>query len=55
MSKMDLDRGMHIHDEIVVTGNHIEEMEAIMNEAPEWATGLPLKTEAVFAERFKKV
>ena len=49
-----LDVVMHIHDEVVLTGDHREEVTKIMEQPPEWASDLPLVVEAVHAERFKK-
>lgn len=46
---------MHIHDEIVATGDHREEMKEIMSQAPSWAEGLPLETKGHYKERFCKV
>jgi len=49
-----LDVVMHVHDEIVLTGNHIDEVTKIMEQVPVWAEDLPLTVEAEHAERFKK-
>lgn len=45
----------HIHDEVVVEGAHpVEEIAAIMSEAPKWARGLPIDAEGFQCRRFRK-
>lgn len=45
-----------IHDEIIseVVDGTVEEFTQIMEEVPEWASGLPVKVEAYEAHRYKK-
>jgi DNA polymerase len=45
---------LHCHDELVVEGNHVEELHAIMETAPTWAEGLPLKAETTHKQRYGK-
>jgi DNA polymerase len=44
----------HVHDEVLVEGRHLEEVERLMTTAPEWAAGLPLDAEGYEAERYRK-
>jgi DNA polymerase bacteriophage-type len=45
-----------VHDEIIseVVDGTVEEFTQIMEEAPEWASGLPVKVEAYEAHRYRK-
>lgn len=45
----------HIHDEVVVWGEHpVEYVSQIMCELPKWGSGLPLNAEGFNSKRFKK-
>ena len=44
----------HVHDEIVVEGDYEEEVQALMDNMPDWAEGLPMKAEVKWAERYGK-
>ena len=51
---------LHVHDEIVASApdqdlrEHIKQIETLMVEAPEWASGLPIGVESVAAKRYEK-
>lgn len=45
----------HVHDEIIVAGHHLKEIERIMCVLPEWAEGLPLDAEGAETQRYKKI
>lgn len=45
----------HVHDEILVEGRYdVENIEAIMFQSPEWATGLPIGGSGFVTERYRK-
>lgn len=44
----------HVHDELIVEGNHLEQVTELMTEVPKWAAGLPLDAEGFVAERYRK-
>lgn len=44
----------HIHDEILVEGHHLDEVQRIMIQSPAWATGLPLDGEGFICDRYRK-
>jgi DNA polymerase len=46
----------HVHDEIIVEGEHDpEEIAAIMCEPPDWSEGLPIAAEGAVCQRYKKL
>ena len=44
----------HIHDEVLVEGEYVEEVSRIMGTNPSWAPGLPLVAEAKVMQRYGK-
>jgi DNA polymerase len=44
----------HCHDELIAEGDYREEIQALMDYVPEWAAGLPIKSEVKFAARYGK-
>lgn len=44
----------HVHDEIIVEGRHLAEVERLATELPTWARGLPIDAEGFEADRYKK-
>lgn len=45
----------HIHDEILVEGDHdVEEIKAVMVQPPSWADGLPIDGEGFTCRRYRK-
>lgn len=45
----------HIHDEVVVEGHHLSEVERMMLNAPAWAEKLPLAVDGAEVQRYKKL
>jgi DNA polymerase len=45
---------LHIHDEAVTEGEHLEEVKEIMDRVPDWAPGLPIKGEGFTAPFYVK-
>ncbi len=45
---------LHIHDEIVCEGDHVDQLRDIMCTPPEWAAGLPLKVGIKTMSRYGK-
>jgi DNA polymerase len=45
---------MHVHDEIVTEGDHLERLSEIMSTAPKWAKGFPLLVEGFTCPRYTK-
>lgn len=54
MQAKDLPVILHCHDELVVEGDYVNEVQTLMDSCPDWAAGLPLKTEVKFARRYGK-
>lgn len=44
----------HVHDEILVDGNHLDELTELMITNPPWADGLPLAAEGHVVDRYTK-
>lgn len=44
----------HVHDEVLVEGARLEEVTALMTQAPDWAPGLPIDAEGFVTERYRK-
>ena len=44
----------HVHDEILVEGEHLEEVEKIMTQPPSWGRDLPLDAEGFTCSRYRK-
>ena len=44
----------HVHDEIIMTGDHRTKLEAVMQQGPTWAEGLPLAAEVDYGSRYGK-
>jgi DNA polymerase len=44
----------HVHDEVIVESDELEEITRIMTQVPTWATGLPLDGEGFVTERYRK-
>jgi DNA polymerase len=44
----------HVHDEILVDGNHLDELTELMTTNPSWADGLPLAAEGHVVDRYTK-
>ena len=54
MAAKDLPVILHCHDELVVEGDYVKEVQALMDFCPDWAEGLPLKTEVKHKSRYGK-
>ena len=54
MNATDLPIILHCHDELVAEGNCADDIQEIMDFVPDWAEGLPLKTEVKFKQRYGK-
>ena len=54
MQAKDLPVILHCHDELVVEGDYVKEVQALMDFCPDWAEGLPLKTEVKHKSRYGK-
>lgn len=51
-----LDVAAHVHDEILVYGEHsVEKVKAIMCKVPRWAAGLPIDGDGKQVERYRKI
>jgi DNA polymerase len=44
----------HVHDEVWVEGEHVDELDTAMKVAPPWAEGLPIDCETDWSERYRK-
>ena len=44
----------HVHDEVIVEGEHLEPVLKLMCEAPEWATDLPIDGAGFVTDRYRK-
>lgn len=45
----------HVHDEFLIEGEHdVDEIRSVVNEAPSWATGLPIDGSGFVCERYRK-
>lgn len=44
----------HVHDEIIVDGDRLEELSEVMTKLPAWADGLPLDAEGHVVQRYTK-
>ena len=49
-----LDIVLHVHDEIIVEGDHLEELASAMLTPPTWSDGLPIVGEGDTGERYGK-
>lgn len=45
---------LHVHDEILVEGEHLDQVVQIMCDLPDWADGLPIAAEGGIQLRYKK-
>ena len=44
----------HVHDELIVEGEYINEVQELMDRLPTWAAGLPIKAEVKHKQRYGK-
>lgn len=44
----------HVHDEVIVEHENLEEIQRLMTQVPRWARGLPIDGEGYLADRYRK-